>query len=302
LERVQTISLGALDGRLDHMCMDVQNNLLYVAALTHNSLEVVDLKQGKRVHSVTDPKGPQGVMLLPESHEIVVSSGADGVFRVYDDKPNLVRFLGELKNADNVRYDGASGRVFLGYAKALAVIDPKIPSKLANIPLGGHPESFQVEKDGSNIYVNVPEAREVVVINKGSLQITAHWQMLEARENYPMALDETNHRLFVGCRSRAMVLIYDTKSGSYVGKVDCVNDADDLQYDSEHKRILVTGGQGYITVIKQVDPYLYKAEANITTSVGARTSCFEPSTGTLYLAVPHHRDQPAEIWVYKARL
>lgn len=301
LERVQTISLGALEGRIDHMCLDAQNNRLLVAALANNSLEVVDLKQCKRVLSVTDPKGPQDVMILPESREVVVTSGADGVLRIYDDKLHLVRFLGRLKNADNVRYDSASGRIFLGYGKALAVIDPKIPSKIAEVPLGGHPESFEVEKDGKNIFVNVPEAREVVVINKDTLQIAAHWQLLEARENFPMALDETNHRLFVGCRSRAKVLVYDTKSGSYVGKVDCVSDADDLHYDAEHKRVYVTGGQGYITVIGQVDPYLYKAEASITTSAGARTSCFDPASGTLYLAVPRHRDQSAAIWVYKAR-
>jgi len=301
LERVQTISLGSLDGRLDHLGLDAQNGRIFLAALSNNSLEVIDIKQGKRVISVTDPKGPQGVIFVPETREIFVASGADGVFRVYDSNMKLVRFLGGLKNADNIRFDSATGKLYLGYAKALAVIDPKVPAKVAEVPLAGHPESFQVEKEGNNIYVNLPDAREVVVIDKTTLQITAHWQLLEARDNFPMALDEKNHRLFVGCRKRATVLVYDTTAGSYIGKVECVGDADDLYYDGEHKRLYVTGGQGYITVIKQMDPYLYKAEANISTSAEARTSCFDPSTGTLYLAVPHHRDQPAAIWVYRAR-
>ena len=298
---VKTIPLSGIDGRIDHMCVDTQNDRLFVAALMNDSLEVIDLKLDKRVRSVPGLRGVQGVMVLPESHEIVVASGEDGVLRIYDEKLSLVRFLGELKNADNVRYDSVTNRAYLGYGKSLAVIDPKIPAKIADIALDGHPESFQIEKDGNNIYVNVPGSQEIVVIDKVSSQITAHWKLLEARENFPMALDEKNHRLFVGCRNRAKVLIYDTKYGSYIGKVDCVNEADDLFYDAQRKRIYVTGGQGYVTVISQVDPYLYKVVANITTSAEARTSCFEPTTDTLYVAAPHHRNQPAAIWVYKAR-
>lgn len=301
LVRVKTIPLSGIEGRIDHMCVDAQNERLYVTALTNDSLEVIDLKLGKRTRSVSGPRGPQGVMVLPESHELVVASGEDGVIRLYDEKLNLLRFLNELKNADNVRYDSASKRVYLGYGKALAVIDPSGPSKLAETPLPGHPESFLVEKDGGNIYVNLPGSREVVVIDKVSNQITTRWKLLEARENFPMGMDEKNHRLFVGCRIPAKMLIYDTTNGSYVGKVDCTGDADDIHFDSERKRIYITGGQGYITVINEVDPYLFKGLASIPTAVDARTSCFEPTTGTLYVAVPHQGKQSAAIWVYQAR-
>lgn len=299
LVRVKTIALGQLEGRVDHMCVDAKNERLYVAALTNDSLEVIDLKQGKRVRSLSGPRGPQGVTVLPDTHEVVVASGEDGVFRLYDATLNLVRFINQLEDADNVRYDSASKRIYLGYGNALAAIDPVGPTKVAEVPLRGHPESFQIESKGPNIYVNIPESREIAVIDKNSAEITAHWELLEARENFSMALDETNHRLFVGCRRPATVLIYDTNQGSYIGKVDCVGDADDIYFDAERKLTYVTGGQGYITVIGEVDPYLYKALATVATAPGARTSYFEPTSGTLYVAVPHRRKQPAEIWVYK---
>jgi DNA-binding beta-propeller fold protein YncE len=298
---LKAISLPGIEGRVDHMCVDPQNERLYVAALTNDSLEVIDLKLGKRVRSLPGPSGIQGVAIVPESHEVVVASGEDGVCRIFDQTFNLVRILNELKDADNVRYDSTTKRIYLGYGNALAVIDPKGPTKVAEATLSGHPESLQVESNGSNVYVNLPETRQIAVINKDTAQVTAFWPVLEARENFPMALDEENHRLFIGCRKPAKVLIYDTERGSYVGKVDCVGDADDLHYDKERKLIYVTGGQGYITVIHEVDPYLYKVVANISTAPGARTSHFEPDSGTLYVAVPHRRKQPAEIWVYKAR-
>ncbi len=298
---VKTISVSGLKGRIDHMCIDTQKERLYIAALSNDSLEVIDLSAGKWMRSIPGIRGPRGVMVLPESHEVVVTSGEDGAFRLYDEKLNLLRFLNGLIEAGNVRYDSATDRAYLGYGEALAVIDPKSQTKLVDVPLSGHPESFQVEKDGGSIYVNIPESQEVAVIDKGSLKITAHWKLPEARANFPMALDETHHRLFIGCRKPAKVLIYDTKNGSYVGKVNCVEDADDISYDNERKRVYVTGGQGLITVIVEVDPYLYRVSAIIPTAEGARTSCFEPATGTLYVAVPHSRKQRAEIRVYKAQ-
>jgi DNA-binding beta-propeller fold protein YncE len=298
---VKAISLGAVDGRLDHLCVDPQNERLYVAALTKDSIEVVDLKLGKHERSVPGLGGPQGVAVVPTTQEVVVGSGEDGVCRIYDRTLNLVRILSELPDSDCVRYDIASQRVYLGYGNALAEIDPAGPTKKSEVPLEGHPESFQIEKNGNRIFVNVPQSREVVIIDRNSAKITARWPVLEARENFPMALDEKNHRLFVGCRKPAKVLIYDTTYGSYIGKVDCVGDADDLYYDSERRMIYVTGGQGYITVINEVDPYLYKVVANISTSPGARTSYFEPAAATLYVAVPERRDQPAGIWAYKVR-
>ncbi len=298
---VKTIPLNGIDGRIDHMCVDANNERLYVAALSNDSLEVIDLKLGKRLRSLSGPRGPRDVMVLPESHEVVVASGEDGVFRLYDEQLNLLRFLNELKDADNIRYDSTSKRVYLGCGKELAFIDPQGPTKVAEVLLNAHPEAFAVEKDGNNIYMNLPELREVVVIDKGNAQITGRWKLLEDRDNFPMALDEKNNRLFVGCRRPAKMLIYDTKNGSYIGKVDCAGDADDIHYDSERKRVYVTGGQGYITVISEVDPYLFKVLASVPTADEARTSCFEPTTGTLYLAVPHHRKQPAEIRVYKTR-
>ncbi len=298
---VKAISLDGVDGRIDHLYADPANDRLYVAALTNDSLEVIDLKLGKRVRSVRGPGGPQGITVLPDSHEVVVASGEDGVFRLFDATLNLVRFINELEDADNVRYDSTSKHVYLGYGKAIAAIDPKGPSKISEIALDSHPESFQVEKDGNSIYVNLPETHEVVVCDKNTNQVTARWELADVRDNFPMALDEKNHRLFIVSRNPAKLLVYDTNYGSYIGRVDCAGDADDVYYDAERKFIYITGGQGYITVVSEEDPYLFKMVATIPSAAGARTSCFDPTTGTLYVAVPHRRRQPAEIWVYRAR-
>ena len=122
-----------------------------------------------------------------------------------------------------------------------------------------------------------------------------------ATSNFPMALDEANHRLLVGCRQPAKVLVYDTTSGKEVGSFNIVGDADDLFYDAVRKRLYVSGGEGYIDVFQQQDANTFTRVAHVPTAAGARTSLFVPELSRLYLAVPHRGSQKAEVRVYEAR-
>src|SRR5215831_9713207 len=53
LRLVQTIPLPHVEGRIDHMAVDVQGQRLFVAALGNNTLEIIDLKAGTRLHTIT---------------------------------------------------------------------------------------------------------------------------------------------------------------------------------------------------------------------------------------------------------
>src|SRR5262249_43645864 len=55
------IPLPNVNGRIDHLRVDVKGQRLFVAAVDNHTLEVVDLKSGQRVHTITDLAEPQGV-------------------------------------------------------------------------------------------------------------------------------------------------------------------------------------------------------------------------------------------------
>jgi hypothetical protein len=122
-----------------------------------------------------------------------------------------------------------------------------------------------------------------------------------AKSNFPMALDEASHRLFVGCRRPAKVLVYDTTSGKESGSFDIVGDTDDLFYDAARKRLYVSGGEGYLDVFQEQEANRFARTAHIATAAGARTSLFVPEQARLYLAVPHRGSQKAEIRIFEAR-
>ena len=166
--------------------------------------------------------------------------------------------------------------------------------------IGGEPESFQLEKSGPNIYVNIPEMKQIAVINRNTKEIS-RWP-LSVYQNFPMALDEADHRLFVGTREPATLSVFDTNTGHMVASLPSVQDTDDLYYSAEHKRIYVPGGEGFIYVFQQNDPDHYSLVSKVPTAVGARTAGYFGRQGKgfdrFYLAIPASISAGAEVRVY----
>lgn len=302
LKPVQTISLTGVDGRIDHMSVDLKGRRLFVAALGNNTLEVVDLAQGKQIRSVTGLREPQGVAYIPELDQVVVANGDDGTLRVFDAKSftNIANLtLGN--DADNVRYDSNGGRIVVGYGSgALAFLDAKTHKIIGSVKLLAHPESFQLEKSRPRIYVNVPGANLIAVVDSARLSVITTWPVGAYRANFPMALDEANHRLYVGARNPARLVVFDTESGKQVAALNISGDTDDLFFDQENRRLYVSAGEGNIDLISQMDSDHYVAAAKIPTAPGARTSLFVSDLHRLYVAVPHRGAQEAAIRVYEA--
>jgi DNA-binding beta-propeller fold protein YncE len=302
LALVATIPLPNVEGRIDHLAVDLAARRLHVAALGHNTVEVLDLATGRPLESVAGFREPQGIGFVPASREVVVASGqgAGAEFRSADGL-RLVRSVALGDDSDNVRVDAKAGRVYVGYgAGAIAALDAADGRRTAEVAVGGHPESFQLESSGSRIFVNVPTARHVSVIDRAAMRLVATWPVTEAASNYPMALDEANHRLFLGCRKPAVVLVYDTRTGKLTGSTAIAGDTDDLFWDAPRKRLYVTAGEGFIDVL-QAEAGGLRRTAHIPSAAGARTSLFVPALDRLYLAVPHRGAQAAEIRIYEAR-
>ena len=300
LRLVQTIPLPHVEERIDHMAVDLQGQRLFVAALGNNTLEVLNLPAGTHVHTITGLHEPQGVVFLPESNTLVVTNGKTGMCEMFDGTSFARRTAVTLaSDADNVRYDAATHTLYVGYgAGALGLIDATRAQHLGDIPLQGHPEAFHLELAGPRIFVNVPSAHHVAVVDRATRTVTTTWPLQGVEANFPMALDDTQHRLFVGVRTPPLLLVLDTESGKEMARVPSVGDADDLFYDAPHRRIYIAGGAGALSIVAQEDADHYTPVATLPTAAGARTALFVPELGRLYLAVPHRGTQGAEIRVY----
>lgn len=293
------ITLPGVEGRIDHLAFDAVSGRLFVAALGHNTVEVVDTGARKHLQSLPGFREPQGIASVGTAVAVANGQGSGLQFlTAADGKPLRTSTLGD--DTDNVRYDGAARIVYAGFGDgAIAAINADDGKVLSQAKLAGHPESFQLEPSGSRIFVNVPTASQIAVVDRKGMKMIATWPVKTAGANYPMALDADGHRLFVGCRRPAKLLVFDTESGQPVSSTDIVGDTDDIFFDGRSQRLFVIGGEGYLDVL-DVRPGVTPARIErVPTAAGARTGLYVPAQNIIYVAVPHRGIQRAEVRAYR---
>jgi DNA-binding beta-propeller fold protein YncE len=300
---VQEIPLPNVEGRIDHFTFDAKRKRVIGAALGNNTVEVVDTFAGRDIHSITGAADPQGVAFVADLKKLFVANGADEKLRIYDgDSFKLLDTIEIGEDPDNVRYDPAENRIYVAYGGdeggGIAVIDAATNKRLEDVAkLEAHPESFQIAASKPVIYANIATKAKVVLIDRNTHKVT-DWSLKNVKGNYPMALDEADHKIFVVTRKPARLVVLDADSGATIASLPCVNDADDVYFDVGRKRIYVPGGEGSLSVIQQTDADHYQSLAKIPTTVGARTGLWYEKRDRFYLAVPASSKQGAALWVF----
>jgi len=297
----RTITMPNVIGRVDHIGADPERQRLFVAATDNDTVEVLDLRTGKALESITGCVKPRGVLYVPKPNLLYVAGSGEGQLKIYDcGSFRAIKTIGSLPDADDICLDAPSSRVYVGYgAGALGVVNAMTGVQTYSIRLASHPESFQIERVGGRIFVNVPGAGQIAVVDRLSRSVSETWSIKKYEGNFPMALHEADHRLFIGYRKPARLVVLDTTAGKAVADLEISGDADDLFYDSKRKRIYVSCGEGFVNVIGLADANGYTMLEKLPTAPGARTSLLVPELDLLVLAVPKRDRQPAEVRVYQ---
>jgi DNA-binding beta-propeller fold protein YncE len=331
LELKGRIPMAKVQGRIDHVSADLPGQRLFVGAFDNKTLEIIDLQAGKQVHTILNLDNPQQTHFDPSTNHPFVSSSGDGTVKVFDGTTFALLQTTKLSSdADNMRFDARNQHVVVGYGGekflngqvargaglkdgALAILD-LTGKKVGQIQTDGHPESLAIERNGTRVFTNVPDKKEIVVGDLGSYNVLAHWA-LPGCENYPMALDEDHHRVFVMCRASGNVLALETESGRQVASMPLTPSAssDDFYYDASKARIYVlartvqrdsprTPGPGIIEVFQQKDPDHYEKIDSFQSGFAAQTGLFVPEWNKLFVATrAQPGGAPSEILVYETR-
>lgn len=305
LQLEEQIPVPGVAGRLDHFTADVKRKRLFVSALGNNTVEVIDTFAGRVIHSIKGLSEPQGPLYVPGFDKLYVANAENGKMNVYDGATyTLKKTIDFGEDPDNVRYDAASKKIFVGFGQedgGIAMVDPATDERVGQVyKTEGHPESFQVEASGGRIFANVPDAGMVVESIDRKTGAVTKWPLKGLKGNYAMALNEEDHRLFTVTRKTPMLVVLDTQTGNEVARLHVAGECDDMYFDASRKRIYVIGGEGMISVIQQKDPDHYELIANVPTTVGVRTGYFYTKRDRLYVGVPAKGNEPAEVWTFEA--
>jgi hypothetical protein len=267
---------------MDHYGWDSKRGILIVSALGNNTVEIID--QWKRAHTIEGLEHPQASEYVPGLDRIAVSNQS-GKLRFYDaGNYALLKTLdfGPGANTDNMRYDAASKLLYVGYGErdrgAIAAVDPVMMERREEFRVGSHPESFQLESQGSRIFVNLPDQEAFGVINRQSGALIK-WKVPGNGNSHTLAFDEADHRLFTTALQPGQFLVLDSDSGKLVARLAAVLGVDDLWFDANRKRIYATG-TGAIDVFQQTSSDQYTLHSRISVGAGSGSTSLYLKTRT----------------------
>lgn len=306
LRLVQEIPLPNVQGRLDHFTIDPKRKRVIFSGLGNDSVQVVDAFAGRQVKQIDGLSQPQGTLYIPETDTLYVANSADGHLNIYNGTTfALIKRIdfGPDSDPDNLRYDPAHKKIYLGYGEgAIGAIDAVTNERVGtDFKFKGHPEGFQIEQNGSRIFVNIADEKIIRVIDrKTGKQIV--WPLPPGHSaNFPMVLDEPDRRVLIGTRKPSRVTVFDMDTGAVVASVPTTGDMDDMYYDAERKRIYVAGGEGYVGVLQQTDPNHYVSMGKFASALGARTGTWYVKRDRLYVAAPPAGGLGARLLVFEAQ-
>jgi DNA-binding beta-propeller fold protein YncE len=299
LQMKHTIPLESGRGRYDHLALDGGHDRLFIANLSNNSLDIVDLKAGKLAKQIPGQRKVQGVAYAAHQDRIFVGNGNDGVVNVFDGRDYKLVGTVPVPDADNVRYRADTQTIYVTGEEGLTAMDAKTLKVRATIKLAGPPEGLQIDARRDRLYVNTHNPAQVTVVDLKTHKVVAEYKLKSAESNFPMALDLDGERIFVGCRKKPCVLVLDARTGAEIAAVPIPGDTDDLFFDAKSNRLYATCGEGSIAVVRQRGDRGFELVESIPTAKLARTGLFDPKSGQLFVVVPRQSDSVGpELRVY----
>lgn len=316
MKLIQTIALPSVEGYFDHMAVDVKGQRLFVTGEHQRTLEVIDLRDGRVVRSITGFGGdPRKALYLPKTNQIWVDDG-DATVKAYDGTSyELIQNIplsdhdlgpGARRVPDNGIYDEATGLFYLGdradglkkegVKGSVEIVDIKNGKDVASLQVDGlNPAGFALDTATPKMYVVMGDTSNVVVIDRQKREVIATWPITGGPEPHAVAIDAAHHRLLIGSRVKrshtykpGKMVVMDSDTGKVIDAIDTEGGVDEVVYDAPSKRVYYTGTTGSVAVFKQIDADHYESLGNVPTGPIAKTSLFVPEMKRFYSAVPKH--------------
>ena len=215
----------------------------------------------------------------------------------------------QLAQPDGILYDPATHYLYIitGGENAkldyslISVVDTDKGTHLGDIRIeGGTMEEMRLEKSSGRLFVVNREKNRIEVIDPKKRTILTSWPLTLGKLPVGLAIDESAHRLFVGCRSEVIVVL-DAASGKEITSVPISKGIDGMVFDPATKRIYSEANTGAIDVYEEVDADHYRSLGTTPIGSPAKPGLLVPELNRYFVAVPQHDNVDAAILEYKVQ-
>jgi DNA-binding beta-propeller fold protein YncE len=270
-------------GGFDYLTVDESARRLYVSHETQ--VEVLDIDSLTWVGSIPKTPGVHGIAIAPELGRGFVSNGQASTVTIFDLKTlKPIADVPTGKKPDAIIYDPATARVFAfnGASNSATAINAASGKVAGTVDLKGGPEYAAADGKGF-VYNNLEDESQLLKINSRELKVEQRWPTAPCASPSSMAMDRTNRRLFLGCRSKVMAVV-DADSGKVITTLPIGDHVDATAFDPATKLIFNSNGEGTITVIHQDSADKYSFVETVKTAPRAKTMALDPKTHRLFLS------------------
>ncbi|MGI8960143.1 MAG: YncE family protein [Bryobacteraceae bacterium] len=279
------------NGGFDYIVFDSSSNRLYVSHGTE--VDVLDADSGRLLGKVEDTPGVHGIAIVPSLHRGFTTNGGNATISVFDtDTFKTLKKISVDKDPDFTFYDPATKRVLVchGDSAAITAIDPEKQEVIGKVDVGGGAEAAVVDGKGTG-FVNLEEESTIVSFDPQRLTVERKWPITGCKTPTGLAMDTSNSRLFIGCRSKVLAIM-DASNGKVIATLPIGERVDAVAFDTENKLIFASNGDGTVSVVRQKGPDDYESVGYIRTQPSAKTMAFDPKTKRLFLSAAEMESAP----------
>lgn len=291
----QEILLPDVTERIGHFAIREREDSLFLSCVGYRCFVEIDCFNGIFVNERNDwdCNIPQGICYEDSNDCIYIANKRNGLVRKLPIDSNRYDKKSISFGKECGRMQISNGKVWVAYDDSLGAIDVK-NNKIddsSHFHLTGSPEEFQLESEGSKIFVNIPCRKSVMVVCRNDKSYRKEYCLPSGHsDNFPLCYDEHNQRLFVGLRRPSKLIVMNAINGLIIANLPCSMDMDDICYDSQLGIIFVICGEGYVHCFKQTFDHnkqeSYHDIGRCKTSIGARTGIWHTKRRQLYVAAP----------------
>lgn len=271
----------ASPGGWDYLEVGPVNDWLYVSHGTQ--VNILNKKTGDSVGVIENTTGVHGIAFDVANKKGFTSNGRINTVTVFDMNTNKV--LAQIavgQNPDAITYEPFSKKIITcnGRSKNLTIINPVQNTVVDSVDVGGKPETAVSDGKG-NLYVNIEDKNEIVVVDMKAFKVTHHWSLAPAEGPTGLALDKASNRLFAGCDK--LLVVMDATNGTIIDKIPIGDGCDGVAFDPGTNMIYTSNGEGTLSIIHEDYADRYAFIESIVTKKYARTIALDKATHLVYL-------------------
>lgn len=228
LKLLHTTPLPDFQGDLDHFAVDLKGHRVFVTAEVHHTVEILNLNNGERIHSITGFGTPHEILFRPDSNTLIVADGgSDSSVRLVDGKTyQIIDSIKLPPGVDSAEYNPVTKEYYVenrgpdpsANTHMISVIDSNNFRHMGDTLPGRRSEAMAIDRAGKTMYVNLTD--EIGVVDLAARKLVQTWPVPEAHVTYRTQWCSTNQTI----ASLSLLVTRPLSSSSIPTMVRCRQD------------------------------------------------------------------------------